>query len=313
MITEIETIILKFLKDSDFGAVFISIKQFIIAEYPDLLPLTVNGERESDAFHKMLDTSILVSLDNLEKSRFISYSDSRAYTTNENHQSITVEYRKYGITKPGIVFLKHIEIKGWMKPMDYNNLSWAINHFSDYGINDLYVVEGILKEIDVNLDVQLTLYFLYRNGFCTVRNYAMASFELTDRGRELKKCGSYSRFIFLENDKHRNAEERVKLSDNILKLQENNAQWQYQINPILKAANKIAIKTNHNTVKTNRILIVVFSLTLMVSVFSLIVNMLSIFRDNKIDKLNRELELKDSLIQSQSRLLKVLSNKGQGS
>ena len=133
-------------------------------------------------------------------------------------------------------------------------------------------------------------------------------YSLNDRWRNLKKSGSYSAFVELEKSSFIEEEKRKEDEDLYLKYQAENARWQNTLNPLIQKANASTIITNKYIRVANRNLIVIFLITALISCGSFVVSTINLFRNTRVERLNRELEQKDSLIGVQKKMLQINKN-----
>ena len=154
---------------------------------------------------------------------------------------------------------------------------------------------------------------LNANEFIKVFDYSVCfgneGFKLFEilSDEEIKK--PYTSYIERKKKRRRD-------KDQLLYYLVENEKLQSELIPILREANKSIPDTNDNirntntnTTNANRNLIRIFTATAAIATVSLLISSVSLFRDWKVDKLNKRLQLKDSLIESQSKVIYRLLNK----
>ena len=134
-------------------------------------------------------------------------------------------------------------------------------------------------------------------------------YSLNDRWRNLKKCGSYKAFVEWERQSLIEEEQKKKDADRYVSYQAENALWQNILNPLIKEANESTITTNKYIRIANRNLIIIFLITALISCGSFVVSTINLFRNSRLERLNQQIERKDSLLQVQN---KMIEQQGRG-
>lgn len=105
-------------------------------------------------------------------------------------------------------------------------INLALPLFSEYGFFDVgYELHKVSSDSHNRgaSNIHYLVEFLVNNGF--IKGSA-DSYKLTDRGRMLKKCGSYELFFAIEEEKERKENQKIFIQEELLQYEARNYKWQ---------------------------------------------------------------------------------------